>query len=66
MGGSLREVTSRRQPLFRPGAGLAVLPTAAVGNRTVMSTALWIGVVIALLAGIIGVPLALRYSRRKR
>ena len=31
-----------------------------------MSTALWIGVVIALLAGIIGVPLALRYSRRKR
>ena len=31
-----------------------------------MSAALWIGVVIALLAGIIGVPLALRDSRRKR
>jgi ABC-type Mn2+/Zn2+ transport system permease subunit len=30
-----------------------------------MSTALWIGIVIALLAGIIGVPLVLRESRKR-
>lgn len=30
-----------------------------------MSGALWIGIVIALLAGIIGVPLALREFRKR-